>query len=63
MVKRKLDGKMFAAKMRFNPGRDCVEDPTHDEIVDKYKDFLAEVEMMSHSNHKNVAKMVEALRN
>ena len=31
--------------------------------MDQYKDFLTEVEMMSHNNHKNVGKMVEALRN
>ena len=49
--------------MRLNPGRETDGELTHDMIVDIYKDFLSEVEMLSHKNHKNVSKMVDALRN
>ena len=28
-----------------------------------YKDFLAETELLSHCNHKNVGRMIEAYRN
>ena len=62
LVKRISDGKIFAAKYRFNPGRSTVGEFTHKEIVDTYKDYLTEVEMLSHNNHKNVGKIVEALR-
>ena len=49
--------------MRLNTGRVTDGELTHDMIVDIYKDFLSEVEMLSHKNHKNVSKMVDALRN
>ena len=49
--------------MRFNPGRGDDDEFDDDYRVSKYKDFLSEVEMLSHNNHKNVAKMVEAFRN
>ena len=49
--------------MRFNPGWGDDDEFSHDDRVSKYKDFLSEVEMLSHNNHKNVAKMVETFRN
>ena len=60
-VIRKLDGKTFAAKMRFNPV--IRPELDYEGIIDAYKNFLAEVEMLSHSNHMNVSKMIQALRN
>ena len=53
------DKKIFAAKMRYNPWN--LRD--YSNKVNIYKDFLAEVELLSHNNHNNVAKMIEALRN
>ena len=60
-VKRKSDGKIFAAKMRINPG--ARPDLDYEELIDVYKNFLSEVGMLSHSYHTNLSRMIQALRN
>ena len=55
-VKRISDGQIFAAKMRFNPAN--RPDLDYEGLIDVYKNFLSEVEMLSHSNHKNVSRMI-----
>ena len=46
----------YAAKIRFNPA--IRPELDYEELIDAYKNFLAEVEMLSHSNHKNVSSMI-----
>ena len=58
LVERKSDKKIFAAKMRFNPAIRVDLQDDYDGIIDVYKNFLTEVDMLSHSNHKNVSSMI-----
>ena len=46
--------------MRFNPSLRIDFD--YEKIIDAYKGFLTEVDMLSHSNHSNISGMIEALR-
>ena len=55
-VKRISDGRIFAAKMRFNPA--IRPDLDYEGLIDVYKDFLSEVDMLSHNNHRNVSRMI-----
>ena len=61
IVKRICDEQIFVAKMRFNPA--TRPDLDYDGIIEVYKNFLGEVEMLSHSNHSNISQMLQALRN
>ena len=59
-VERISDKKVFAAMMRFNPS--LRPEMNHEEIFETYKDFLTVVEVLSNNNHKNVTRLIEALR-
>ena len=56
------DGKVYAAKKRFNPATDRKLRNNKAKLLDVYNRFLAEVETMKTNNHKNVIKFKKALR-
>ena len=56
------DGKVYAAKKRFNPGTDRKLRNNKAKLLEVYNRFLAEVEAMKTSNHKNVIIFKQALR-
>ena len=47
--------------MRFNPA--IRPDLDYEGLIAVYKNFLIEVNMLSHSNHRNISRMIQAMRN
>ena len=46
--------------MRYDPY--IRPDLDFDDKIEVYESFLAEIEMLSNSNHKNITQMIEAIR-